>query len=279
MRSLLYVPADAERFIAKAHQRGADAIILDLEDSVRIENKFAARGGLSTSVPAVRQSGAKVYVRINADADLARDDAIAACQAGADGVMVPKVKAAETLIALASALEPVEAAIARTKLQMIALIEDPGAVLNAPAIAKAPRLIGLALGGEDLATALGASPTPAVLHLPKLLVHYAAKSRGLLSFGLLRSAADYTDLDAIAAAVAEARAHGFDGATCVHPSIVPLLNAGFSPTSEERDWAMRVVTAAETRAGAFVLDGRMVDAPVVNRARTILASTGREDLR
>jgi citrate lyase subunit beta/citryl-CoA lyase len=131
-------------------------------------------------------------------------------------------------------------------------------------------LLGLATGGEDLALALGALPTPAVLHLPKLLVHYAAKARGLLSLGLLRSVADYSDLDAIRVAVREAREHGFDGATCVHPSIVPLLNTGFSPSAEELDWARRVLALAEQNAGAFALDGTMVDAPVIARARRML---------
>jgi len=102
-------------------------------------------------------------------------------------------------------------------------------------------------------------------------VHYAAKAAGLLSLGLLRSVADYTDLEGVKAAVAEARAHGFDGATCVHPAVVPLLNAGFSPSAEEVDWAERVVARAAGGEGAFELDGRMVDAPVIARARNILA--------
>jgi citrate lyase subunit beta/citryl-CoA lyase len=119
-----------------------------------------------------------------------------------------------------------------------------------------------------VATALGAEPTPEVLRVPKLLVHYAAKAEGKLSLGLLRSVADYNDLDAIAAAGREARMHGFDGATCVHPSVVPVLNEAFSPGAEEIGWAERVLAAGSE--GAFVVDGRMVDAPVIARARRIL---------
>jgi citrate lyase subunit beta/citryl-CoA lyase len=269
IRSLLYVPADSERFISKAHERGADAIILDLEDSVASDRKEAARAALGASVATVRQGGAKVFVRINAG-EVQQADAVAACRAGADGLVVPKVQQPGELVALVALLEPIEAKMNRPALQFIALIEDPGAVLNAAAIASAPRLLGLATGGEDLALALGALPTPAVLHLPKLLVHYAAKARGLLSLGLLRSVADYSDLDAIRVAVREAREHGFDGATCVHPSIVPLLNAGFSPSAEELDWARRVIALAEQEAGAFALDGTMIDAPVIARARRML---------
>ena len=109
------------------------------------------------------------------------------------------------------------------------MIEDPGAVFDARSIAGAtPRVFALLTGGEDLATALNAEPTPEVLTLPKLLVHYAAKAAGNLSWGLLRTVADYSDLAGIERSVKEARAHGIDGATCVHPAVVPILNKGFS---------------------------------------------------
>lgn len=270
IRSLLYVPAHAERFIAKAHERGADAIILDLEDAVPPEHKERARGELGKSISSVGQGGAQVFVRINAKDAGQWDDALAACEGGAEGLMVPKVQNAQALGDLARALEPIEARLGRPALRFIALIEDPAAVLEASQIAKAPRLLAMALGGEDLALALGAQPTPAVLHLPKLLVHYVAKANNLLSFGLLRSAADYSDLEGISAAIGEAREHGFDGATCVHPSIVPLLNEGFAPSGEELDWARRVLAEAQRSTGPFTLDGRMVDAPVIARARYVL---------
>lgn len=267
IRSLLYVPAHSGRFIAKAHERGADAIILDLEDAVAPEHKAAAREGLMASVAAVRRGGAKVFVRINAGSDA---DALAACRAGADGLYVPKVQRAETLAQLAGLLEGPEREIGRAPMQFVALLEDPGAVLDARSIAGAPRVMALSLGGEDLALALGAQPTPDVLRMPKLLVHYAAKAAGLLSFGLLRSVADFTDLSAMEAAAREAREHGFDGATCVHPGVVPLLNAAFAPSAEELAWAARVLAGAEQHAGAFALDGRMVDEPIIARARAIL---------
>ena len=265
MRSLLYVPAHSERFLAKAHERGADAIILDLEDSVPAEAKGLARDGLPDAVASVRRGGAKVLVRINSG-ELQEDDAIAACRAGADMLYVPKVKHPDEIAHLGALLEPVE----RSPTQFIALLEDIGAVLDARAIATAPRLAGLSVGGEDLALSMGAEPTPEVLRQPKLLVHYAAKEQGLLSIGMLRSTADYSDAEGIAAAAHEARAHGFDGATCVHPSVVPLLNAGFAPSAAQLDWAQRVVEASASGEGAFQIDGRMVDAPVIARARAML---------
>jgi citrate lyase subunit beta/citryl-CoA lyase len=257
-RSLLYVPAHSERFIARAHERGADAIILDLEDAVPEADKDRARDGLKASVAHVGQAGAAVFVRINAG-DRAQNDARAAVAASATGLVVAKADPAAL------------AALAPLGIPLLAQVETPAALLDARACAATPNVIGLMVGSEDLATALGAQPTPEVLRTPKLLVHYAAKAEGKLSFGLLRSVADYADLEAIHAAAAEARSHGFDGATCVHPSAVPILNAAFLPSAEEIAWAERVVAAARGNDGAFSLDGRMVDRPVVERARRTLA--------
>lgn len=259
LRSLLYVPAHSERFTAKAHERGADAVILDLEDSVPLTEKANARAALASAVPSVGQGGAKVFVRVNGAE--AVEDIAAARAAGAFGLMVPKVQSSAQLDALPD-------------LPLIALLEDAGAVLDARAIAAHPRVMALALGGEDLATEMGARPLPKVLHFPKLMLHYAAKAEGKLSLGLLQSIADYSDLDRLREAAAEAREFGFDGATCVHPSAVAVLNDAFGPSAEDVDWARRVIDAAEEAErdgkGATVLDGRMVDRPVVARARRIL---------
>lgn len=269
MRSLLYVPANAPRFVARAHERGADAIILDLEDAVAPADKIAARAALADAVPAVGRSGAIVFVRINSDTAAA--DAEAACRAGAAGLLVPKVRSAETLRALAAALEPAERG--RAPMRFIPLLEDPGAILDArPILSAGPRILGVAVGGEDLATAMDAEPTPEMLRVPKLLVHLAAKAAGVLSFGLLRSIADYADTDGIAASAREARALGFDGASCVHPAVVPILNAAFAPAPEALDRARRVVAAFEAAGtGAFAFEGAMVDLPIVDRARRLLA--------
>jgi citrate lyase subunit beta/citryl-CoA lyase len=137
-------------------------------------------------------------------------------------------------------------------------------------------VLGLICGGEDLATAMGAEPTPQTLHMPKLLVHLAAKAAHVLSFGLLRSIADYQDADGVAQAAREARSHGFDGATCVHPSVVPLLNGAFAPDARDRDRARRLIAAFDAASaaghGAFAFEGAMVDAPVVARARLLLGA-------
>jgi len=256
LRSLLYVPAHSERFLAKAHERGADAIILDLEDAVPEPDKDRARAGLAEAARSAGRNGAQIFVRINAG-ERRRADAAAAAAAHANGIVLAKANIDE---------------LDGFPLPLVAMLEDPGAVLDARDFARHHNVMGLIVGGEDLATALGATPTPDVLRTPKLLVHYAAKAERKLSLGLLRSVADYADLPAIEAAAREARLHGFDGATCVHPAIVPLLNAAFAPSPDEIAWAERVVAAAATQSGAFTVDGRMVDAPVIARARAVLAA-------
>jgi citrate lyase subunit beta/citryl-CoA lyase len=135
-------------------------------------------------------------------------------------------------------------------------------------------VFALMTGGEDLATALDAEPTPDVLRFPKLMVHLAAKAAGVRSFGLLRTVADYNDLAGIEQSAAEARRHGFDGASCVHPGVVPILNRAFSPSEAELAHARALIAAADKAEaegiGAFQFEGRMVDEPVVKRARALV---------
>ena len=277
IRSLLYVPGSAERFIEKAHLRGADAIIVDLEDAVAPAEKARARGALKQVIAHVGQRGAKVFVRINHD-DTMLADAAAAGRAGAFGVLVPKVSDARLLVELDQALTRLEAVLPREPMVFVPLIEDPRGVLNAQAIAAGPRVFAVSAGAEDFATSMGAKPTAELLRLPKLMVHMAAKAARVYSLGLLRTVADYRDPGAIAEAVQEARALGFDGATCIHPSVVPILNRGFSPADAEIEHAQRLIAAAEAAAkdgiGAFTFEGEFVDAPVVARARAMLERVG-----
>ena len=279
IRSLLYVPASSERFIAKAHERGADAIILDLEDAVAPAEKTSARARLPSAVASAGQRGAKVFVRINSDTELIRPDAEAAARAGAFGLLVPKARDARTLQELDRLLEGLERSAGHPATVLVPMIEDAGALLDARGIASAtPRVFALVAGGEDLATSLDAEPTPEVLYLPKLMVHLAAKAAGVRSYGMLRTVADYGDLDAVEKSAREARAFGFDGASCVHPSVVPILNRAFSPSQDALDHARRLIAAAEEAKargeGAFAFEGKMVDEPVVKRAQALLARAG-----
>lgn len=275
LRSLLYVPGSNPRFIEKAHTRSADAIIIDLEDAVAPGMKISARDALVDSVPQAGLGGGPVFVRINNTPELLFDDAEAACRAGAFGLYVPKVESAELLDKLTERLAPVEAELSRDPMVFVPLLETPSAVLMALPIAKADRVIAISGGAEDLATSMGAQPIPEVLSLPKQLVHLAAKAAGVQSLGLLRSIAGHTDLEGMKSAAEEARRYGFDGASCIHPSIVPVLNAAFGPSADEIAWAERVIEADEQARtegkGAYMLGGKFIDAPIVARAQAQLA--------
>lgn len=280
IRSMLYVPASSERFITKAHERGADAIILDLEDSVAPDEKEKARAGLAKSIPSVSRNGAKVFVRVNSETQMIFADAEAACRAGAFGLFIPKASDPNGLKRLEKRLDKVERAMKRRqKTVIVPMIESPGAVLDARALATAtPRVFGLVVGSDDLATAMGAEPTPEVLRFPTLMVHFAAKASGVLSFGFLLSQGEFRDTAAIARTAREARSFGFDGGTCVHPSAVPILNEAFSPSATEIDRAKRLIIAYEESLaagkGACAFEGKMIDLAMVARARNLLAKPG-----
>ncbi|KKX25728.1 CoA ester lyase [Rhizobium sp. LC145] len=270
--SLLYVPGNAPRFLEKAGQRGADVVIVDLEDAVPEAAKTEARDGLAKWVQEIKRGGCQVFVRVN-QSDRLIEDAIAATLAGADAVYIPKVDSPDILAGLDKTLTAHEGD--RTPISFVPLIEDMKGLFEVRAIAQGPRVIALTAGGEDLATAMGAKPTPEVLRYPKLMIHYAAKEAGVLSFGMLRTTVDFADKDALRAAALEARDFGFDGASCIHPSVVPILNECFAPNPEEVEWARKVLAAngenAAAGRGAFMLEGKFIDAPIVTRARNLLA--------
>ena len=272
IHSLLYVPAHQERFIAKAAQCGASVAILDLEDAVPEAQKDLARSMLASAVSSIRSAQTQVYVRVNNQAARLAEDVLAAAAAGADALYIPKVESPEELTALNQLLD--DHGYADKKPGFVPLIESAAGLLAAPAIAKAPGVVALVAGGEDLATSFGGKPTEAVLRTPKLLVHYAAKAAGVLSFGLFRSTVNFRDPDGVRAAAQEAKEHGFDGASCIHPSVVPILNEVFAPSEEELAWARKIIEANETYAkqgiGAFELDGKFIDAPIVTRAQNLL---------
>lgn len=280
-RSLLYVPASAEKFIAKAHERGADAVILDLEDGVAPDAKPAARADLPASVSSVRRGGADVLVRINRPLRMAVQDIEAAVAAGADALVCTKIMGADHVRLLSELTAESEAAAGRPTgaVRFVALIEDAPALAHAQAIAAAdPRVVALGVGGEDLATDLGAEPTPDALDLPKRLGVIAARAAGVLPLGFIGTVAGLRDLDGYRAMLRRSRAMGFACASCVHPSQVPIINEEYGPRPEEVERARRLVAAFEAALregkGAVAFEGEMIDRPIVERARRLIARAG-----
>ncbi len=278
-RSLLFVPANNPRFIDKAHTRGADAIILDLEDSVPVGERPDARRKLVDAVAQVGRAGADVLVRINSEPEQAAADLDAAVLPGVRALLVPKVDDANTLQSLSRDVSQLEAerGMAGGSIRFVVLVESPVGLLNAEAIARADaRNVAMELGGEDFALSAGLVPSPETLAVPKQMILYAARAAGLVPLGILGSIAEYGDLDAYRATAERSRRFGFEGAACIHPSNVPvLLNEVFTPAPEEAERARRIVAAyAEAEragSGAISIDGKMIDVPVVERAQKLLA--------
>ncbi|MGO4723544.1 MULTISPECIES: HpcH/HpaI aldolase/citrate lyase family protein [unclassified Inquilinus] len=277
LRSLLYVPADRERFVAGAAARGADAVILDLEDGVAESAKPAARAALAAAVPLVGAAGARVLVRINSCLAHAAEDIAAAVRAGADGLLVPKTEDGQWLRLIADRLDELEREAGRPEgwTRLIPLVETlRGLDRRAEIAAATPRTLALVCGTEDLSAEIGAEPDSAVLRLAQQQVLLAARGAGLLPLGLMGSLAGIDDLDALRRAAEEAVRQGFEGASCIHPAQVAVLNQAFTPDAAAVDRARRIVAALLQGQGTAKVDGRMVDAPVVARARRVLARAG-----
>lgn len=276
-RSYLFVPAHQERLLAKAHERGADVLLLDLEDSVPPDRKPEARAGLAQVVEGLVGKVERVAVRVNAGlGDLARDIE-AACLPGVESLMVPKVAGGEVLGLVSDHLMACEAAarLSPGGIRLIALIETTAGLLNASEIAKAtPRLAALAFGSEDFSADCGFAPTAETLSLPAQHLIWAARAAGIAVLGLPGSIADVADIGAFEANAALGQRLGFDGALCIHPRQVEIVNRIFAIPQRALEDARRIVEAYETASasgrGAILLDGRMIDPPVVSRALNLL---------
>lgn len=277
-RSLLYVPATRDSFVAKAHTRGADAIILDLEDAVAPAEKPAARAALAAAVPRVGQAGASVCVRINRPLRLAALDIDAAVAAGAGVLVLTKLMGPEHVRLLAELVAESEAAhgVPPGRTRFIGLVETAAALSAMEAIARAdPRMVALGAGGEDLATDLGMEPTPDALYLPKMLAVMAARAAGILPLGFIGTVAGLDDPEGYRAMLRRSRALGFACASCIHPGQIAIINEEYGPRPEEVARAGRMVAAFEASLaqgiGAVTFEGQMIDEPVVARARRLLA--------
>ncbi len=277
-RSLLYVPANNERFIDKAHLREADAIILDLEDSVPEAERDKARYMLEVSVEKAARNGADVLVRINRPDEACAQDLEAAVIPGVRALMLPKVPDAKHVNVLAGFVDELEKkrAMDPGSILFVPMVESPAALFRAEEIAAAhTRNAAAFLGGEDFAAAAGMIPDPETLFLPKVLTMYAARAAGIMPLGMLGTVADFKDLDVVRETVRRSRRFGFEGASCIHPSVVPVLNQEMRHSPQEVDQAERIVSeyaeAEKSGLGAITVDGKMIDVPVVERAAALLA--------
>lgn len=285
LTSLLFVPADARRKFDKAQGVGADALILDLEDSVAPAEKAAARAALGGWIDAARGPRPwSFWVRVNPfDSGLTQADLAAVVRPGLDGVMLPKAAGGADVARLAARLAPLEAAaglpIGQVKILTVAT-ETPGALFQLGSYAPAhPRLVGLTWGAEDLSAAVGATANrddqghwTEPYRLARSLCLFAAAHAGVAAIETLH--ADFRDAAGLTISSRAARRDGFTGRLAIHPAQVAPINAAFAPSAEEVALAQRIVAAfaAEPHRGTIGLDGKMYDIPHLKAARRTLAS-------
>lgn len=275
-RSLLFIPVLEERFIAKAAERGADAVILDLEASIADERKAEARSALKDAVARLAPL-TNVTVRINPLWLEAIRDLEAATVEGVSTLHLARCESAGQVAAIDGILSELEAErnLPGGAIKLIAMLESPSAVMQAAAIAQASsRMAGLTLGVEDYATEMGVQTSEALLRAAGFDVIQAARAAGIAPLVVPASMADFRDTAALHSAAQYARSLGSCGGYAVHPSQVAVLNEVFSPSPEELAWASRVLAAGQEAArsakGVFQVDGQMIDLPLIKRAKRIV---------
>jgi citrate lyase subunit beta / citryl-CoA lyase len=283
MRSLLFVPADSERKLDRARQSRADALILDLEDSVVPANRLVARSQARAFLASSGSAGFRRYVRINPLASgTALAELVAVVPERPDGILLPKCLPGDvrTLDHYLSALEAASG-LASGAIRVIAIAtETPTAMLalanHGGYVGVSTRLEGITWGAEDLAAALGG-------HNRRLDGIYDDTYRMARSLCLLAAAAagaapidtiytDFRDENGLAVECAAARRSGFTAKMAIHPAQIPVINEAFAATQEEVIWARKVVAVFTENpdAGTLAIDGKMVDRPHLTLARRLL---------
>ena len=279
MRSKLFVPASRPELFDKAMASAADALSFDLEDAVAPPRKAAARAELASwlGAPAFQSAQAqhpkKIIVRVNAsDTPYFADDLDALGRSPIDMLNLPKVESADALREAAD-----RAGQAGFEGELLVTVETPLALARAAELAAAhPRVAGLQLGLADLFEPLGIDRyQPETLRAVMLALRLGAGSAG--KYAMDAAYARVRDGEGFQAEAQLARSLGFLGKSCVHPSQIAIANEVFGFSAEEIDAAERIVAASQAQegVGAFLLDGKMIDAPFVRRARDVLLAAGR----
>jgi len=289
LRSWLFIPGDSEKKLGKVDGCGADAVILDLEDSVAPANKTGARDLVAAFLKARprEERTVQLWVRVNPfDTGLTADDLAAIVPGDPDGIMQPKIDGPEDVRTLSARLDTLEAehGLAAGTIRILPVAtETPIAPFRLGDFATAglTRLAGLTWGAEDLSAALGASTNLGAdgtwaftYQMVRSLTLLAAHAAGVPAIDTLY--VDFRDDEGLRAASRAARAEGFTGRLAIHPAQVAGINAAFSPSEEEIAFARRIVAAFEAApaVGTIGIDGKMYDLPHLKAARRTLTIAG-----
>lgn len=272
MRSKLFVPASRPELFDKAMNSAADALSFDLEDAVAQSQKAQARALLAKFLHGLPTTGKIIVVRVNAFGTAEFDaDIEALAGADVDVINLPMVEDAASAV---RAIEKIEAILPR-HFGVLLNIETARGLRRAPELAQShPRVTGLQIGYADLLepSGIARSDRDALAHV-RLAVRFAAAEAGISAYD--GAFAAVKDTDGYRAECLMAKAHGFAGKSCIHPSQIEIANTTFMPDAAEIAWARKVVsTAADADArgvGAYLVEGRMIDKPFVERARVVVA--------
>jgi citrate lyase subunit beta / citryl-CoA lyase len=284
MRSLLFVPGNSAKMMAKAAASGADVLIFDLEDAVHPDSKKAARPLVAEALANRAGNLPAHYVRVNAlDSAWCLEDIEAVIPARPDGIMLPKLAGPDDLRRVSGLIERWERAAERGRTKIIPVCtETPAATLSLAAKSWAhPRLAGLLWGGEDLSAAIGATANrdedgryTAPFALARSLCLMAAHAAGVVPIDAVYT--DFRDGDGLRRETDAARRDGFSAKAAIHPAQIEIINRCFTPTEVERQWAERVLAAFDASASGVVqIDGVMMDAPHRAQALRIMAALQR----
>lgn len=277
LRSVLFVPATSDRFITSALRQPADALQIDLEDGVAADQKAAARLRVAPLARGFAAVGHDVFVRVNRDWRLLVRDLEASVSANVSTIVLPKVPNAAMVREVAEVVRALEsvAGMPDGHTQIIPMVEDAEGLHEIADIARAhPRVRGITLGAEDLATSLCMRVDEDGLYTPSVMAVVAARRAGIVPLGFVGSVADFADEAEFQRKLIRARALGFEGCFCIHPKQVAIANAAFAPDLTEVEHAKELIAEFEAQSafgrGAFSFKGRMVDLPVVERARGLI---------
>lgn len=275
---MLFVPAVNDRFVDSAVKQPADALQIDLEDSVAPDQKALARERLPVIADRFAAAGHDVIVRVNRPWRLLVRDLEAAVCASVQAVSLPKVPDAAHIRAAAEVLAECERERGLTvgHTRIIAMVEDAQGLHEMAAIAAAhPRLYGMIVGSEDLSASLRCAPEEDALYVHNVMGIAASRRAGIEPIGFIGSIADFNDESAFRARIRRARKLGFSGCFCIHPKQMRIANEEFSPTAEEVAYARGLVAEFERQVAAghaaHTYQGRMVDLPIVEQHRQVIA--------
>lgn len=279
LRTLLFVPGNQERRIDKARSIPADALILDLEDSVPLAEKNSARAMVSSSIDGLALRKQEVFVRINAlSTDHATADIKAIVIPRLSGICLPKSESADDILKADALIAEAErqADLTVGLVELLALVETPKGIINVYEIAGAsPRVLGIAFGPEDYTLEMDVKRTKegAEIYYPRVVIAVACHAAGVLAIDGVYT--DIRDEEGLSQEARLARQMGFHGKLLIHPNQVDPVSQIFSPTEEEIAHALGVVEAFEaalTKGQASTsFEGKMIDSPVAERARKLLA--------